>query len=160
MKQVTLRLLGKPLRPVDLDDIVLQHAHLLRRTSDLAVDTTGVSGGQVVGNDEALGRMIENLTSNARRHARSRVAFRVQEQGARVELVVSDDGNGIAAADRDRVLERFTRLDDAREIDRSGAGLGLAIVAEIVERHGGTITIEDGTDAPGARFVVLLPAAG
>jgi signal transduction histidine kinase len=146
-----------PLRPIDLDDVVLQHARLLQRTSDLGVDTSSVSGGQVLGNDDALGRMIENLTSNARRHARSSVAFSVREQGASVELIVSDDGTGIALADRERVFERFTRLDEARELDRAGAGLGLAIVAEIVDRHGGTIRIEDGS--PGARVVVLLPRA-
>jgi signal transduction histidine kinase len=148
-----------PLRPVDLDDLVLRHAHLLQRTTNLTVDTTGVSGGQVVGNDEALGRMIENLTSNARRHARNRVTFSVRESGAWVELVVTDDGTGIPIADRDRVFERFVRLDGARELDRSGAGLGLAIVTEIVERHGGTIAVEDGS-VPGARFVVRLPSAG
>lgn len=147
-----------PLRPVDLDDIVLRHAHLLQRTSTLTVDTTGVSGGQVIGNDEALGRMIENLTANARRHARSRVAFRVRELGPWVEVVVSDDGTGIALADRDRVFERFVRLDEARDLDRSGAGLGLAIVAEIVHRHGGTVTIDDDS-AAGTCFVVRLPAA-
>jgi signal transduction histidine kinase len=149
-----------PLRPIDLDDVVLRHAHLLRRTSDLTVDTSGVSGGQVLGIDEALGRMIENLTSNARRHARSRVAYSVSERDDRVELIVSDDGAGIPIADRGRVFERFTRLDEARELDRTGAGLGLAIVAEIVDRHSGTIEIEDHDSAVGTCFVVRLPAAG
>lgn len=147
------------LRPVDVDDLVLRHAQLLQRTTNLTVDTEGVSGGQVVGNDEALGRLIENLASNARRHARRLVAFSVRERGPWVELVVSDDGDGIAVADRDRVFDRFTRLEPSRELERSGVGLGLSIVAEIVERHQGTITIEDGDRWSGARFVVLLPSA-
>jgi signal transduction histidine kinase len=152
-----------PSRPVDLDELVLQHADVLRRTSDLTVDTSSVSGGQVLGSEEALGRMVENLASNAGRHARSRVAFAVCEQGDRVELVVTDDGPGIDAEHREAVFERFTRLDDARARDGSGAGLGLAIVARIVERHQGTVTLTAApphatATAPGTTVTVRLPA--
>ena len=70
-----------------------------------------------------------------------------------VELTVDDDGPGIDPDDRERVFERFTRLDDGRARDAGGLGIGLAIVKAIVEQHGGTVTIDD---APigGARFVV------
>ncbi len=80
--------------------------------------------------------------------------------GDRDELiqVVADDGPGIPAADRERVFERFTRLDESRSRGRGGAGLGLAIVRQIVEAHGGTITVAD--QHPGARFTVRLPAEG
>jgi signal transduction histidine kinase len=70
-----------------------------------------------------------------------------------VELVVSDDGPGVPTAERDRVFERFARLDDARSRDRGGTGLGLAIVADVVAAHGGTVALEGR-----ARFVVRLPA--
>ena len=83
-------------------------------------------------------------------------------------LSVSDDGPGIAAADRERVFERFTRLDAARSRDDGGSGLGLAIVRGVVARHGGTVTLADArvdghTDGPagagpGLRVVVRLPA--
>ena len=75
-----------------------------------------------------------------------------------VELIVDDDGPGIPAEDRERVFERFTRLDEGRARDAGGLGLGLAMAKTIVERHGGTVEIDD---APlgGARFVVRLPAA-
>ncbi len=73
-------------------------------------------------------------------------------------LAVSDDGPGIPAHHHDRVFERFTRLDDARPADAGGTGLGLAIARDIVERHGGTLTI-DADHAPGARFVISLPLA-
>ncbi|HZD74322.1 MAG TPA: ATP-binding protein, partial [Actinomycetota bacterium] len=63
---------------------------------------------------------------------------------------------GIPAADRERVFERFTRLDDARSREHGGAGLGLAIAREIVRAHGGELTAEDA--APGARLVIRLPA--
>jgi hypothetical protein len=70
--------------------------------------------------------------------------------------VVADDGRGIDPADRSRVFDRFTRLDDARSRDEGGSGLGLPIAREIVEAHGGRISIGDG---PGGRLVVRLPRA-
>ena len=147
-----------PSRPVDLDELVLQHADVLRRTSGLTIDTSTVSGGQVLGSEEALGRMVENLASNAGRHARHRVAFSVRERDDQVELVVADDGPGIAADQRETVFERFTRLDDARASDGSGAGLGLAIVARIVDRHGGQVRADTTPEGTGAAITVVLPA--
>ena len=74
-----------------------------------------------------------------------------------VELTVDDDGPGIPVEDRERVFDRFTRLDDGRARDAGGLGLGLSMVKAIVEQHGGTVTIGD---APlgGARITVSLPA--
>jgi signal transduction histidine kinase len=71
-------------------------------------------------------------------------------------LQVRDDGPGIPAADRERVFERFTRLDQARARDTGGAGLGLAIGHEIATRHGGTLTVDD-SPAGGARLILRLP---
>jgi signal transduction histidine kinase len=71
-----------------------------------------------------------------------------------VTLRVVDDGPGIADADRERVFERFARLDDARDRDAGGTGLGLAIVHDVVVAHGGTVTVDD---TPGAAFTVVLP---
>jgi signal transduction histidine kinase len=73
-----------------------------------------------------------------------------------VRLRVDDDGPGIPEADRERVFERFVRLDDARARDDGGSGLGLAIVAELVAAHGGTVAI---TPSPigGIRVEVTLP---
>jgi signal transduction histidine kinase len=67
-------------------------------------------------------------------------------------LTVTDDGPGIPEADRERVFDRFVRLDDARASDDGGSGLGLAIVADIARAHGGTAELECGS-----RFVVRLP---
>jgi signal transduction histidine kinase len=75
-----------------------------------------------------------------------------------VRLAVADDGRGIAPEDRERVFERFTRLDDARDRERGGAGLGLAIVRDVLRAHGGDAVVED-RPGGGARFVVTLPAA-
>jgi signal transduction histidine kinase len=72
-------------------------------------------------------------------------------------LRVDDDGAGIPHADRQRVFERFVRLDEARTRDTGGSGLGLAIVAEIIKIHGGTVTIGD-SPLGGASVEVVLPA--
>ncbi|QXC59305.1 HAMP domain-containing histidine kinase [Aquihabitans sp. G128] len=151
-----------PSRSVDLDDLVLQHADILRRTTALAVDTSAVSGGQVLGSAEALGRLVDNLASNAARHARSAVQFAVAEADGIVELVVADDGAGIPVEHREAVFDRFTRLDDARARaadETGGLGLGLAIVARIAERHGGTVRAGARPDGTGATITVRLPVA-
>jgi signal transduction histidine kinase len=79
------------------------------------------------------------------------------ERDGGVVLTVDDDGAGVAEADRERVFDRFVRLDEARARDAGGSGLGLAIVREIVRVHGGAVSA---TASPlgGARFVVHLPA--
>jgi signal transduction histidine kinase len=144
---------------VDLDELVLEEARRLERTTALVIDISRVSGGQVMGRDTELGRVVENLASNAARFASSTVAFSVQPRGLdgrEVELEVSDDGPGIATADRSRIFERFTTLDEARSAE-GGAGLGLSIAAAIVASHDGTISVHDASGG-GARFVVRLPA--
>jgi signal transduction histidine kinase len=110
-----------------------------------------------VGEPDGLGRAVGNLLDNAVRHARGSVVVAVRPDGAYHLVTVTDDGPGIPAADRERVFDRFTRLDDARARDAGGAGLGLAIVRELVRRHGGTVTLTDA--GPGVRAEVRLPAA-
>ncbi len=95
---------------------------------------------------------------NAARHANAQVAVELRPPTTGcVELTVDDDGPGIPVEDRERVFDRFTRLDDGRARDAGGLGLGLSMVKAITEQHGGTVAIED---APlgGARLRVRLPA--
>jgi signal transduction histidine kinase len=139
--------------PVDLDDLLFTEAHRLRSATKLTIGTAAVSAGQVFGDEQALVRMIQNLTGNALRHARSEISLGLAESGDIVVLTVADDGPGIAPADRDRVFGRFVRLDTARSRDTGGAGLGLAIVAEIVRRHRGTVTLTGRST-----FEIRLPA--
>jgi signal transduction histidine kinase len=85
------------------------------------------------------------------------MAVSVREADHREELVVEDDGPGIAEDQRERVFDRFVRLDEARARDEGGSGLGLSIVKEIVTAHGGTVTVSTSA-LGGARFAVRLPA--
>jgi signal transduction histidine kinase len=144
-------------RPVDLDDLVFDEARHLRNATDLQIDTTAVSAGRIDGDVAGLRRVLRNLGDNAARHAGTRVWFALghQQDGA-VVLGVDDDGPGIPVADRERVLQRFVRLDDARSRDAGGSGLGLAIVAELVAAHGGTIGIGD-SPFGGARLQLRFP---
>ncbi|MEV1289545.1 ATP-binding protein [Micromonospora sp. NPDC049679] len=110
------------------------------------------------GEPDGLTRVVANLLDNAVRHARSEVVVTATQAGGWHLVTVSDNGPGIPAADRGRVFDRFTRLDDARARDAGGAGLGLAIVRELVRRHGGSVTLTDA--GPGLRVEVRLPAEG
>lgn len=144
-------------RPVDLDDVVFAEARRLRDLGVVRVDTSTVGAARVHGDEVPLGRVVRNLADNAARHAASSVAFALETRGADVVLHIDDDGAGIPAADRQRVLERFVRLDEGRSRDAGGAGLGLAIAAEVVAAHGGTVAVAD-SPLGGARITVHLPA--
>lgn len=105
-----------------------------------------------------LTSVVVNLLENAVRHARSAVSVAVTTAGSWVELVVIDDGPGVALADRTRIFDRFVRVDEHRSRERGGAGLGLAIVAQQVHARSGVVTVGDAS--PGAVFTVRLPLTG
>ena len=142
--------------PVDLDDVVFEEAARLRGSTDLRIDSESVSAARVAGDRQKLQRLVRNLTDNAARHARGTVAFSLCEVDGEAVLTVEDDGEGVASVDRERIFERFVRLDQARDRDGGGSGIGLAIVQEVAALHGGTVTVSDG-DLGGARFEVRLP---
>src|SRR4029450_2303629 len=104
-------------------------------------------------------RAAGNLVDNAVRHARSQVevAARVDQNWAVIS--VSDDGPGIAPGERERVLEGFTRLARARGRNSGGAGLGLAIVRELIIRAGGSVAFGAVEDPWSTRAELRLPAA-
>lgn len=142
---------------VDLGEIVT--ADQAGRAALAGVEVTARVEGQVpvVLAPELARRVVANLVDNAQRHAANQVTVSVGAAGGWGEMVIEDDGPGVPPGERSRVFERFTRLDAARAEHDGGAGLGLAIVRDIVVRHGGRV---DFTDADrGARVVVALPLA-
>ncbi len=142
---------------VDLDDVVLDVVAATRSTADIAVDTRGVGAAVTRGDGRALRRAVGNVVANAVRHARAEVAISVRSEAGWAVLVVDDDGPGIPTADRERIFERFTRLDEARGRADGGSGLGLAIADDVVRRHGGTISVSSSASG-GARLTISLPA--
>ncbi len=139
---------------VDLDDLVMEQT---RRMTAVNVDASSVSAGRVWGNPDELTSVIRNLLDNAARYAESVIKVGVREDGPWVTLTVADDGPGVPEGERLQVFERFARLQEGRERDKGGTGLGLSLTKRIVESHGGTIRVES-SESGGALFVVLLPA--
>jgi signal transduction histidine kinase len=106
---------------------------------------------------EELRRAVGNLIDNAVRHARSGVAVAAFVEHDQAVISISDDGPGIAPEDRERVFERFARLDDARGRKSGGAGLGLAIVRELITRAGGTVRLTAAEPPWNLRAEVRVP---
>jgi signal transduction histidine kinase len=142
--------------PVDLAEVVSE-VLASPAVGDTRIRVDALQPAHVLGGRAELRRVVTNLVANAVRFANHRVTVSVTAAGRWAELVVVDDGPGIAPADRERVFGRFVRLDEHRARPGGGAGLGLAIVKELVVAHGGTVTIGDAK--PGATFVVRLPLA-
>jgi len=157
LAQVTERSLATTGAAVDLDDLVLAEARRLRDTMALTIDATQVGPARVHGDEGLLGQVVRNLVDNAAQHAAGRVTLSAGVSGGQAVLAVEDDGHGVPADERDRVFERFVRLDESRARASGGTGLGLAIVRETVQAHGGTVQVTAGA-LGGARFEVRLPA--
>ena len=151
--------LAPPGSIVDLDDIVLAEAGRPRK---VPVDTSKVSAGRVRCRPDELTRIVTHLLDNAARHATSTVVVALTTDTGdpdrpTVRLTVDDDGPGVPESDRERIFERFVRLDDARQRDHGGAGLGLAVVAAVAKSCGGSAFATD-NEFGGARFVLTFPA--
>jgi signal transduction histidine kinase len=145
---------------IDVGELVEEEAR--RRVPDRAgvgIDLDVASAAEVLGSRTQLRRAVSNLLDNAGRHARTTVRAAVHVRDGRVRILVDDDGPGIPEEDRERVFERFTRLDAHRARDGAtgGAGLGLSLVRRIAQLHHGTASI-DTAPLGGARVVLDLPA--
>jgi signal transduction histidine kinase len=117
----------------------------LAGTDASAVELGELPEGHLPGSPELIARVVRNLLANARRHAggSGRVVLSARAANGRVTVRVDDDGPGVPPAERERIFERFHRVDSARGRSSGGSGLGLAISREIVEAHGGRIWVED-----------------
>jgi signal transduction histidine kinase len=148
---------------VALTDLVRTVAGQRVRDRRLVVDDLAPHPARVLGSRVALARLLANLLDNAARHADSTVAVTLEAHEDLLTVAVSDDGPGIPEQDRERVFDRFTRLDGARTRDSAagtaGTGLGLAIARDIATAHGGTLTAEAPTAGrpTGARLLLTLP---
>jgi signal transduction histidine kinase len=139
----------------------LVSAELDRRTCSRMQIVKDLQPNVVITCDQLrITRLLANLLDNAERHATSQITVTLRADTGRADgstatLEVIDDGAGIAAEHREKVFDRFTRLDTARNRDAGGTGLGLSIARQIAEAHHGTLTIQD--SERGARFVLRLP---
>ena len=131
-------------------------AHAVERAGVRPDVLTTAGPDLVLGDKELLERALFNLIENAQRHGRGVTGVRVAQLGGDVAVFVDDEGPGVPVAERERIFERFATNRAARG-SSSGTGLGLALVAQTVSAHGGTVWCTD-HGGHGARFVIRLPA--
>jgi len=131
---------------VDLDDLIAIEAE---RPHPAPVRTSVPTPVRVTGDQKLLARALRNLVDNATRHARSEVHITLSRHEGNA-------GPGIPDDQRERIFDRFTRIDEARDRNHGGAGLGLAIASEVANAHSGCLTA---TQSPlgGARFTLAIP---
>ncbi|MGA4800833.1 sensor histidine kinase [Streptomyces lavendulocolor] len=142
-----------------VDVSALVRDEVAQRAGDrVPVRVEAAEGAGVDGSRGQLARVLGNLLDNAQRHAETAVSVAVRREGRHVVLTVEDDGAGVPEPERERIFERFVRLDDARSRDEGGAGLGLAIARDVAVRHGGTLRVGRAPSG-GALLELRLPAA-
>ncbi|MER0481918.1 ATP-binding protein [Streptomyces sp. Edi2] len=154
--------------PVRVDELVAEAMDRCRQQAGTKHITMAVGGAadlHVWGNRGQLAAALGNLVENAVNYspARTRVGIagrRVSAPGGDlIEIAVTDQGIGISEKDRDRVFERFYRVDPARSRATGGTGLGLAIVKHVAASHGGEVTVWS-AEGQGSTFTLRLPEAG
>ncbi len=150
-------------RRVDLCGVVKTQLDRLASAAERRGITfsTELEEASVVAVPEDIRLIVSNLIDNAVRYNREdgEVHIRVQRAGGEVTLEVSDTGIGIPASDRDRIFERFYRVDKARSRALGGTGLGLSLVRHAAERLGGRVSVASAVDK-GSTFTVVLPVEG
>lgn len=149
--------------PVDLCELVAGAVHAVgpvtsAKRQQVLLDVPA-GGVPVRGDFRLLERAVLNLLANSSKYSGEggRIGVAVRCDGPYAELVVSDDGIGIAVEEQGRLFDRFFRSTRAQEYAASGSGLGLAIVRSVVERHGGQVRV-DSRPGEGSAFTVTLPA--
>jgi signal transduction histidine kinase len=141
---------------VQLDELIFAEAELISETTPLRVDLSDIEPATIGGSAADLSRLLRNLVDNAARHAEQRIAFSLKTTSLGVRLSIADDGDGVMEQDREKIFERFTRLDEARARDDGGTGLGLSIVAQVARAHGASIEVSE-AELGGAAFTVMFP---
>ena len=149
---------AEPVAPFDLAGVASEVVAALPEEQAARVELDAGRAVAVTGRREDTVRIVRNLLANALAYGERRVAVAVAEAGPEATLTVDDDGPGIPAADRERVFERFARLEASRSRELGGSGLGLAISRELATAQ--SARIEAG-DAPlgGARMTLCMPRA-
>ena len=140
---------------VDLNEMILSILNKFRNTKALIRYTTNDQVSAIQGREQALKRALTNVIGNAFNYGHT-VAVSLESNNNKLEIIVDDDGPGIPVDKRDDVFKAFYRIDDSRNKETGGVGLGLAIAKDVIISHGGKIEL---TDAPigGLRVLISIP---
>jgi two-component system sensor histidine kinase SenX3 len=156
---------GDPLAAdaVDIDDVIdeaVDRSRAAAESKQITIVRAGDVGVVVSGDGSQLVTAVVNLLDNAisYSHPSTHVTVNVEERDGWVDIAVKDEGIGIAESDRERIFERFYRVDPARSRATGGTGLGLAIVKHVVSNHGGTVRVWS-TPGTGSTFTLSLPTS-
>jgi two-component system sensor histidine kinase SenX3 len=148
---------------VDIDTVLAEAVDRTRtaaRAKDLEIVVGGQTGLVVRGVESQLATAVTNLLANAVAYSEGaeRIAVAARARSGFAEIAVTDSGIGIPRKDRNRVFERFYRVDQSRASSTGGTGLGLAIVKHVASNHGGSVSVwsEEGL---GSTFTLRIPLA-
>ena len=141
---------------VDINEMVTSIINKYRRSSNALIRySTNYEVSAVQGREQALRRAVTNVIENAFHYGQT-IAVNLQSDDKRLELTIDDDGPGIPENKRDEVFKAFYRLEESRNKDTGGVGLGLAIAKDVIVAHGGSIQL-DKSDLGGLRVLISLP---
>lgn len=146
---------GEPSTFVDMNEMILSILNKFRNTKALIRYTTNDQVSAIQGREQALKRALTNVIGNAFNYGTT-VAVALESNNSRLEITVDDDGPGIPLEKREEVFKAFYRLEDSRNKETGGVGLGLAIAKDVIVSHGGKIEL---TDSPigGLRVLISIP---
>ncbi len=138
----------------------LDRVRVAAEAKDIDLGLATERGLRVFGDADLLVTAVANLLTNAVNYSdpRTRVGIGARQVGETVEVAVTDQGQGIPAAEQERIFERFYRVDAARSRATGGTGLGLAIVKHVCANHGGEVTVWS-QEGRGSTFTMRLPVA-
>ncbi|MFI3241425.1 MAG: ATP-binding protein [Alphaproteobacteria bacterium] len=142
---------------VDLNETIVSIINKSRETNALIKYSTSEDIKPIVGREQALKRAITNILTNAFRYGKT-VSVKLKKHGFKmVDIIVEDDGPGIPADKREDVFKAFYRIEDSRNKETGGVGLGMSIAKDIITSHGGDIELSDSKDLGGLKVVISIP---
>lgn len=140
---------------VDMNELILSIINKFRNTKAMIRYSTNDQVSAIQGREQALKRAVTNIISNAFNYGKT-IAVGLESVNNRLEITVDDDGPGIPADKREDVFKAFYRLDESRNKETGGVGLGLSIARDIITSHGGKIELSDST-LGGLRVLISIP---
>ena len=140
---------------VDMNELILSVLNKFRNQNAMIRYKTNDQVSAIQGREQALKRAMTNIIGNAFKYGKT-VSVDLESNNRKMEIVVDDDGPGIPADKREEVFKAFYRLDESRNKETGGVGLGLSIAKDVITSHGGTIELLD-SPIGGLRVLISIP---